>query len=234
MGQAILSAFMNNRRSIFVTGTDTGVGKTVVAALLTRCLRKRGVDVVALKPICSGGREDARILRAAAGDRLTLDDVNPWHFKAALSPTLAAREEGKSVRLVQAYVHAKHMRKRYAVTIFEGAGGLLSPMGADFNSRDLLWVTRGTPVVVCPNRLGAVNQLQLTLRALPQSAKSRAHSVLVDPRRPDAASRTNRDLLLDYVAPNRLHVLPWLNDPESANAVDQAEIALRKLLDLFT
>ena len=72
-------------KSILMVGLR-GVGKTVLAALLTRRLREQGWRVAALKPICSGGRDDARVLRDAAGGVLSLDEVNPWHFRAPLSP----------------------------------------------------------------------------------------------------------------------------------------------------
>ena len=78
------------KQTIFITGTDTGVGKTVLTALLAQFLRGRGVSVAALKPVCSGGREDARALRHALGGALTLDEINPWHFRAAVAPALAA------------------------------------------------------------------------------------------------------------------------------------------------
>jgi dethiobiotin synthetase len=223
-----------SRKTIFVTGTDTGIGKTAVAAMFTRCLRKRGVEAVGLKPICSGGREDARLLRAAADDALALDEVNPWHFKSALAPSLAAREEDKRVTLMDVLFHVKQIRKRFPIVIVEGAGGLLSPLGAGFDSVGLVRILRATAFVVCPNRLGAVNQLRLVLKALPGSTRLRAQCVLVEPRRPDAASSTNRDLLLEYIPAERLHVFPWLDNPESARSVRQVEISLQKLLDLFT
>jgi len=68
------------RTTFFITGTDTGVGKTVLTALLTRHLRERGVNAVALKPVCSGDRADARALHAASAVALTLDEINPWHL----------------------------------------------------------------------------------------------------------------------------------------------------------
>ena len=78
----------------FITGTDTGVGKTVLTSLLTRFLRAGGVPAAALKPICSGGRADARALHAAMNGALSLDEINPWHFRAAVAPALAAPAEG--------------------------------------------------------------------------------------------------------------------------------------------
>src|SRR5205814_5379494 len=67
---------------VFITGTDTGVGKTLVTGLLARCLREHGLTVAALKPICSGGRDDARVLHSSLAGAMTLDEINPWHFRA--------------------------------------------------------------------------------------------------------------------------------------------------------
>ena len=69
----------------FITGTNTGVGKTVLAALLARFLRQSGLNVAACKPVCSGNRDDARRLADALGGALSLDEINPWHFRAPLA-----------------------------------------------------------------------------------------------------------------------------------------------------
>src|SRR5436190_3866949 len=197
-------------RIFFITGTDTGVGKTVVAVLVTRHLRERGFYVAALKPVCSGSRDDARLLRDAAGSVLSPEDVNPWHFRAPLAPLLAARKERKRVRLREVVAHIVRVAKSFEVLVVEGAGGLLSPLGEDFDSRDLIQALGATPIIVCPNKLGAVNQVRLTVNALPRAAARQAGIVLVNPARPDAASRTNLKLLKEFVDPKRLRLLPWL------------------------
>ncbi|TAL05911.1 MAG: dethiobiotin synthase, partial [Verrucomicrobia bacterium] len=148
-------------RIIFITGPDTGVGKTFFAAALSRALRSDGVKVAALKPICSGGRDDARLARVAAGNVLSLDEVNPWHFRAALAPVLAGRLERKRVRLREVVAHVRRVAKQFEIVVVEGAGGLLSPMGEDFDSRELIAALDAWPVIVCPNKLGAVNQVLL-------------------------------------------------------------------------
>ena len=186
------------RTTFFITGTDTGVGKTVLTALLARYLRERGVNVAALKPVCSGGRDDARVLHAALDGALTLDEINPWHFRAPVAPLLAARRERKRVRLAEVLAHVRAMQKRFDVLLVEGAGGLLSPLGENFNSRDLIASLRATPIIVCPNRLGAVNQVLLTLEALPRGARPRARVVLMSPPQPDASTRTNAGLLAEH------------------------------------
>src|SRR5271167_2933423 len=101
------------KQMLFITGTDTGVGKTVLTALLTRFLRERGVNAAALKPICSGGRADACVLRAAMDGALSLDEINPWHFRAPIAPMLAARKENRRVKLSQVLAPIRAMRKRF-------------------------------------------------------------------------------------------------------------------------
>jgi len=197
---------------IFITGTDTGVGKTVLTGLLARYLRERGVNVAALKPVCSGGRDDARVLHAVLNGALTLAEVNPWHFHAPVAPLLAARQERKRVRLADVLAHIRAMHERFDVLLVEGAGGLLSPLGEHFDSRDLIASLRATPIIVGSNQLGAVNQVLLALEALPPVARRKAGVVLVSPPRPDASTKTNTGLLAEHFDGKRIFRLPWLGE----------------------
>ncbi len=198
-------------RILFITGTDTGVGKTVLTSLLTRHLRERGVAVAALKPICSGGRADARALHSSLDGALTIDEINPWHFRAPLAPLLAARREHRRVDLANVLAHVRSVQRRFDVVLVEGAGGLLSSLGEDFNARDLIIALRAVPIIVCPNRLGVVNHVLLTVEALPRVIARRAPVVLMSPRRPGLASRTNPRLLAGMLGPDRVHEFPWLS-----------------------
>jgi dethiobiotin synthetase len=211
------SAASDPLRIVFVTGSDTGVGKTVLTALLTRHLRARGINTVGLKPLCSGGREDAVALAAANGGALPLDEVNPWHFKAALAPVLAARREGRGVRLKQVVAQVRAVAARFELVVVEGAGGLLSPLGQGFDNRDLLAALHAVPVVVVPNRLGGVNQARLVWEALPLPAKRRASVVLMSGRRADAATKSNAALLKAWRPDLRVVCLPWLKRPGAAS-----------------
>ena len=218
--------------TFFITGTDTGAGKTLLTALLVRHLRERGVNAAALKPVCSGGRGDARALRAAMKGALTPDEINPWHFHPPIAPLLAARRERRQVRLADVLAHVRAMQKRFEVVLVEGAGGLLSPLGGNFDSHDLIAVLRATPMVVCPNRLGAVNQVLLTLAALPRSASCRARVVLISPAKPDASTSTNAGLLAEFLDAKRIFCLPWLGenfDPEKVLKNPRVRRTLRAL-----
>jgi dethiobiotin synthetase len=221
------------RTTFFITGTDTGVGKTVLTALLVRHLRERGVSAAALKPICSGGRGDARALRAAMNGALTPDEINPWHFRAPIAPLPAARRERRRVGLADVLAHVRTMQRRFDVLLVEGAGGLLSPLGGNFDSRDLIAALRATPMVVCPNRLGAVNQVLLTLAALPRNASCRARVVLMSPSKPDASTSTNVSLLAEFLDAQRIFCLPRLGgrfDPEKVLKGSRVQRTLRALV----
>ena len=123
---------------------------------------------------------------------------------------LAARREQKRVKLADVLAHVRAMQKRFDVLLIEGAGGLLSPLGENFDSRDLITALRATPIVVCPNRLGAVNQVLLTLEALPKSFRRKARVVLMSPPKPDAATASNAKLLAEFFDAKRIFTLPWL------------------------
>ncbi|MGH8024779.1 MAG: dethiobiotin synthase [Limisphaerales bacterium] len=191
-------------RVLFITGTDTGAGKTVLAVLLTRRLRSLGMNAAALKPVCSGGRGDARKIFRANDGILPLDQINPWHFKEAIAPSLAARREGKKLRLAQVLAHTRALQKRFDILLVEGAGGLLSPLGNNFNSRDFILRLDATPIIAAPNRLGVINRLLLTLEALPSRFQARARVVLFPFGRPDASTQSNAALLAEFFDAQRI------------------------------
>lgn len=185
------------REILFVTGSDTGVGKTVVSGLLAGFLKAKGVDVGVCKPICSGGREDAEQLWQAAGKVQSLDEVNPWHFERPLSPLIAARLERKKLLLDKVVKHIQRIQKQHAVTVVEGAGGLLSPLGEAFDSRSLLVELKAKPLIVVADKLGAVNQTLLVLEALPKRMRASAQVILSAQPEPDASCETNARLLME-------------------------------------
>lgn len=200
-----LSALMTPvKRIFFITGTDTGIGKTTFVVLLLKSLRLDGINAAALKPICSGGRDDAKRMFAAMDGKLSLDEINPWHFRAAIAPSLAARQEKKVVKLSRVVAHVRAMQKRFDILLVEGAGGLLSPLGRHFNSRDLMVALRAMPIIVAPNRLGVVNSVLLTLEALPKNLRAKARVVLVPQPEPDISAKSNAALIAEFFDAKRI------------------------------
>ena len=116
-------------RGLFVTGTDTGAGKTVVACAVVRGLRERGLDVGVMKPIETGvdpdtGPLDATALRAAAGHADPLDRICPLQFSLPAAPNVAAASENRSVDLARVHHVYKELASRHDWMVVEGAGGL--------------------------------------------------------------------------------------------------------------
>jgi dethiobiotin synthetase len=149
----------------FVTGTDTGAGKTHFTRLLVEALRARGMDAVAYKPVACGDREDAEILAAASGG-LPMDEVNPVHLQSPVAPYVAGLLENRTVDPDTLVAGFHHLAGRHQVVIVEGAGGWEVPVAEGFRISDLA-SRLGLPVVlVAVNRLGALNHILLTLGAV--------------------------------------------------------------------
>jgi dethiobiotin synthetase len=200
------------KQTLFITGTDTGVGKTVLTALFVNFLRREKINAATLKPICSGDRDDARKIFAAMDGTLALDEINPWHFRAPIAPLLAARKENRRVKISEILAHARAMQNRFNVLLIEGAGGLLSPLGENFDSRDVILALRAIPIIVAQNKLGAVNHVLLTLEALPKNLRAQARVVLMSPRQPDASANTNATLLAEFFDAGQIFKLTWLGE----------------------
>ena len=156
---------------LFITGTDTGVGKTRVAATIARALLGSGLKVGVYKPAASGcervGKklvsQDAVLLWEAAGRPGVLSRVCPQLFAAPLAPHLAAKAEGKQLDEKLLRTGIKYWCERSDIVIVEGAGGLLSPMGKRKYVADLAHDFGFGLIVVAPNRIGTINQTLQTL-----------------------------------------------------------------------
>lgn len=158
-------------RGLFITGTDTEVGKTYVAALIARSLVQAGHRVGVYKPSASDCvndghelvSEDAVVLWDAAGRPLTLDAVCPQRFRAALAPHLSARAEGRSMDVELLRRGLSAWADECDIVVVEGAGGLMSPISDQDYSADLAYEFGYPLVVVAANVLGVINQTLQTL-----------------------------------------------------------------------
>lgn len=215
---------------LVVTGTGTGVGKTVLSGLLVRRLIRLGRTVRAFKPLCSGGRGDARVLEAALGGIQALDEINPWHFEAPLSPALAAQLERRTVTLEAVFAHIRQHSKQSELTLVEGAGGLLSPLTVDGDTRDLIVRLKARPLIVASNRLGVIHDVRATLSCLPLSLRSRIPVVLMAPATVDASTARNARSLSEYHPADRIVEIPRVS-PEIQSGARSPSVALNRKLD---
>ena len=150
----------------FITGTDTGVGKTWFTCWLARAWRALGHDAAALKPISTGDRDDAEQLRAATGSVLSLDEINPVHFREPAAPLFAARAENRSIDFPSLNQQILAMQSRFTHLAVEGVGGWRVPLAAGYDVRD--WARDlGLPVVVVARgTLGTLNHTLLSIDSI--------------------------------------------------------------------
>ncbi|HXE98611.1 MAG TPA: dethiobiotin synthase [Dongiaceae bacterium] len=162
-------------RGIFVTGTDTGVGKTIVAATLARLLRMNGVSVGVMKPVTSGCREesgqlvsdDARLLCQGAGISVT-EDIAPYRLREPLAPAEAARIDGVRIDFAAIKASFDRLASLYQYVIVEGAGGLMVPLSGGLLVADLARELDLPLLVVARPGLGTINHTVLTCFAAQQ------------------------------------------------------------------
>ena len=154
-------------KGVFITGTDTGVGKTYLTARLTRSLRQQGLPAIALKPVASGDRSDATTLSEAMRGALPISKINPVHFAAPLSPYAAATLENRPFPWDLLRSHWKEMTSSHpGPFLVEGVGGWRVPMDSTRTVRE--WARElGLPVlIVCRATLGTLNHTLLTVDSI--------------------------------------------------------------------
>jgi dethiobiotin synthetase len=218
---------------LFITGTDTGVGKTLLTALLLCFLKRQGARALALKPFCSGGRADAELLHGLQEGDLSLDEVNPFYFPEPVAPLVSGRRHRKGVLLARVIKHIDSMLVRlvpddsrrpanltgkepkrigWDYLLIEGSGGLMVPLGEGYTVLDLVSQLNCEVVVVSRNKLGTINHTLLTLGALRSALpkQTSVKTVLMDPRTGDASSKSNPTILREWIRPVPLVQLPFL------------------------
>ena len=227
-------------RTLFLLGTDTGVGKTTLAAGLLTLACQLGVPLAPFKPIESGtlpGSSDSdgdRLLRASGLQDLSPADVTPYRLARPLAPGLAARLESRVVSPPALLAAAMRLLDRYPALVVESAGGLLSPHGRHGTptslARDLAHLVALDTLVVTPNRLGAINQTALAQLAIERFRLPCAGVVLVDlDPEPDPARDFNPSEIAAATGLPVLGRLPYLGRSSSPA---QAAAAIRQHIDL--
>jgi len=222
-------------RGLFITGTDTGVGKTYVAARIARELRDAGHRVGVYKPVASGCPQgtagavsgDALELWEAAGRPLSPSEVCPQRFEAPLAPHRAAEAEGRTVdqRLLRTGLAIWH--GTCDVVLVEGAGGLMSPLGTTDYNIDLAAEFGYPLIVVAPDQLGVINQvLQTVIVAATAGADLVTAGVVLNRLRPecDASCGSNRAELAARCVPPVLTCMAW-QQPHFDDTVDWVALA---------
>jgi dethiobiotin synthetase len=212
------------RRGLFITGTDTGVGKTAVTAALLTLLRQRGVDAVPMKPIQTGCRQRAgklvapdlefclRMVGAANLSRASrelcgeLDWMCPYRFVPACSPHLAARLARRPIRLTKIVSAFHQLAARHDFVLVEGAGGALVPLGGGRTMLDLMRALDLPVLVAARPGLGTLNHTLLTLAAL-RAARLKIAGVFFVHTQPGLLTPLERDNAVTIAQLGRVEIL---------------------------
>lgn len=186
---------------VFITGTDTGVGKTVFTAAFLAYLRSLKQRAWALKPFCSGTRADVLLLDELQDHELALETVNPVYFPEPVAPLVAARKRRRKLDIRSVVAGIEALRSRCDWLLIEGCGGVLVPLSETHSVLDFI-AELGSPVIVVgKNKLGVINHAVLTVQALEGAGIPLVGVVLMEPARRDLATKTNQKLLAEMVKP---------------------------------
>lgn len=218
---------------VFVTGTDTGVGKTTVAVALARLAFRRGRAPIPFKPVetgCDPDPDDARRLWEAARPPTTLRETCPFPFELAAAPAAAAAAAGQRLELGQLVTRAEAVAARGDFLIVEGAGGLLVPYQDSWTNADIALRLRLPVLVVGRMALGTINHVALTLAEIGRRALGLAGVILVRTSEPLGAHESSNARLIEAITGTRpLGTLPFLSRDARAEP-DQVADALAAAL----
>jgi dethiobiotin synthetase len=225
---------------IFITGTDTGVGKTFVAAGMIQAMKKMGINVCPMKPVETGSPmrrgklipDDTVKLMKASGVNEPIDFINPYRLKHPLAPSVAAEIEGVKIsgkKIISTY-HS--LSKKYDITVVEGAGGIMVPVYKKYLFLDLARDMKLPVVIVSRPGLGTINHTLLTIEA----AKNRGVDVLgviinySIKTRKGLSEKTNPEVIRNLARVPVLGIIPFTKHPYTYRLQKEFGGIVRKIL----
>ena len=219
---------------IFISGTDTGVGKTLFTAMWLHHLRARGIRALAMKPFCSGGRGDVKLLQSLQPGELFDEEMNPFYFKEPLAPLIAARKEKRRITLKEVLEKIRNVQRKCDCLLIEGAGGLLAPLGNGFTLLNLITALHTNAVIVARNHLGTINHTCLTLKALEASGNISSSVVLMTGKTPDKSAKSNQKALSEILGSERIFCAPYFGaGAKRLNQIRKNQTKTKKVLALL-
>ncbi|MCY8498222.1 dethiobiotin synthase [Bacillus atrophaeus] len=205
-------------KGFFVTGTDTGVGKTIVSCGLAALFKERKMDVGVFKPFLSGisrnhPESDTALLKQMSQTFLSDEEITPFEFKEPLAPYVAGKLEGKAIKMEEVLSHWERMREKHDCFIVEGAGGISVPLGEDFLVSHVIKALELPIIIVARPNLGTINHTFLTVQYAKSMGLSIAGIVINGiSHSPDLDEKTNPDIIEDLCGVPVLGVTPKLED----------------------
>ena len=195
------------KRVIFITGTDTGVGKTVLTALLLMHLRQRKINALALKPFCSGGREDVKLLQGIQPGELADNEVNPYFFPEPVAP-IASKNKKRGLSVEKIVKKIDKIAENTDVLLVEGAGGVMVPITPRIFIADIIAALSCEVLLIARNQLGTLNHTSLSIECLEKRGVKKLKIILVDPAKKDVSSRSNKRILRSLFPRHEIFSIP--------------------------
>src|SRR3989338_8554072 len=218
-------------KSIFITATDTGVGKTIISCAIWLALKKKGIDAGYMKPFqCSGNDTDFAVKVLGIKDDKKL--VNPYYAKAPLAPYVAFKRAKAKIDLEKIFFAYNELKKRHEFLIVEGAGGLLVPLMEGYLVADLIRDLDIPALIVARAGLGTLNHTLLTQRyALDYGIKVKG-VIINNYQGKTAAEKTNPDAFKEFLAAPILGIVPRLKNVKSKDGLERLAKTAGKNIDL--
>lgn len=218
MSESLCGIFMG--RTIFVAGTDTGVGKTLVTAAILRWAIMQGHSPGVLKPLQSGAGwidrgeyySDGHVLEMACAGKYRLEEIAPWRFSQELAPALVIEQRGLALTLDDLLLPYERMARGNECVLVEGVGGVAVPLFYDVHTIDLIKVLKAEVLIVARLGLGTINHTILTVEFLKSHGLSPLGVVFSDTSCSfDESKSDNPRLVAHYGGVEVLGVVPWLD-----------------------
>jgi len=215
-------------KGIFITGTDTGVGKTFVAAGLIKAIRAKGINVCPMKPVETGCKKrngrlvpaDAVKLSKASGIEESLDAVNPYRFRLPLAPATAAEKEGVAINRNKIMAAYKRLSKSHDFIVIEGAGGIMTPVYKKYLYLDMINDFALPLIIVSRPGLGTINHTLLTIEAA-RSKGINLQGVIINHASGagnDLSEESNPEIIARIGNVPVLGIIPYFKNPASLSS----------------
>ncbi len=206
-------------RGFFITGTDTGVGKTVVTGAIARWLVQHGKRIGVFKPIATGCvrrreglvSEDAEFLAFCSDSEFTLEQINPVRYREPLAPSVAAERSGRNLDWDEIHLSYRNLIEKSDLVLVEGIGGVMVPISRDYLVLDMMEDLKLPVIIVARPGLGTINHTLLTINA----CRSRGLEVVgiiingYQPYKATLAEETNPRVIAEVARSNILTVIPY-------------------------
>jgi len=227
------------RKGVFITGTDTEVGKTVIAGGLARLLRNMGINVGVMKPVETGGKykkgklvgKDTEYLIRMSKIQDTYSHINPYILKHPLAPYVAAKLEGKKIYKKKILTSFRNLTDKYDFLIVEGCGGFLVPITSNYMISDLARDMKLPIIIVAKAGLGTINHALLTLDYARRS-RINVIGIIINKTSGDIhlAEKTNPKVIRAFGRVPILGIMPYTSGCKSMDVVIDKYIDIEKIL----